>query len=627
MKEELIFEETLHDEFREDLELVEVPLTLKPLLYAAAAVLLVGGLVMGRIIFLSLVRGGFYAARAEANLSEYKKTSAPRGIITDRSGKVLAENRPVFSAVFNIQEFLQRRELQEKTLEAIKEVLGLAPQEVWDLIGERDLEKSLEPILLSININQSQLIALQALSLPTLTVVDSFERVYQDGPIFSSLLGYIGLPSIEDLRGNPKLSGQELVGKTGLESLYDDEIRGKPGVSLKLRDAKGGVLGVEKKNDPQAGEPLNLTIDADFQSYFYKRMQEELFALGREAGAGIAVNPQNGEILAMLSLPAFDNNIFTSSGQDEEKRKILNDPWKPLFNRAISGLYAPGSTIKPLVAVAALKEGVIDAKRTIFSPGYLDIPNPYNPDEPTRYLDWRYQGDVDLTAAIAQSSNVYFYTVGGGAEGIRGLGINRLYEWWQKFRLGTPTGIDLPGEARGFLPSIEWKEKNTGKPWLLGDTYNVSIGQGDLLVTPIQLLSYISAIANGGKIYQPFLNKNSQPRVSADLSNFSWEIKEVQKGMIEAVTKPLGTAHLLADLAVSAAAKTGSAQIQNNKAENAFFVGYAPASADATAGKSADKPQIAILVLVEKSREGSLNAVPIAKDVLNWYYWNRIVKH
>jgi penicillin-binding protein 2 len=617
MKQDIIFEETLQEEFREDLELVEVPLSPKPFLYAAAIIFLVGGLIGGRIIFLGLVRGDFYSARAEANLSEYLKIPAPRGNITDRFGKVLAENQPVFSVVFNIQEFLRQREVQKKTLEAIKEILDISPQEIWKLIKERDLEKSLDPVLLSININQSQLVAFRALNLPTLTVVDGFKRIYPNGQIFSSLLGYIGLPSIEDLRRNPKLSGQELVGKAGLEFFYDEEVRGKEGISLKLRNAKGEVLRVEKKNDPQAGESLNLTIDADFQSYFYKRLREGLSALGREAGAGIAMNPQNGEILALLSFPTFDNNIFTSSSRDEEKRKILTDQFKPLFNRAISGLYAPGSTIKPLVAVAALKEGVIDANRAIFSPGYLDIPNPYNPAEPTRYLDWRYQGNVNLAAAIAQSSNVYFYTVGGGADGIRGLGLNRLYGWWQKFGLGTPTGIDLPGESSGFLPSIEWKEKTTGKPWLLGDTYNVSIGQGDLLVTPIQLLNYISAIANGGKIYKPFIKKNSQPTVLADLSDLTPEIKEAQKGMREAVTAPLGTANLLADLSFSVAAKTGSAQIQRNKAENAFFVGYAPA----------DNPRIAVLVLVEKSKEGSLNAVPIAKDILNWYYWNRIVKH
>jgi penicillin-binding protein 2 len=200
---------------------------------------------------------------------------------------------------------------------------------------------------------------------------------------------------------------------------------------------------------------------------------------------------------------------------------------------------------------------------------------------------------------------------------VGGLGINRLHSWWEKFLLGSPTGIDLPGEADGFLPTPAWKEKKTGAPWLLGDTYNVSIGQGDLLVTPIQLLNYISAIANGGKIYKPMVNlEREHPKLLADLSELLPEILEVRKGMEEAVASPLGTAHLLSDLGFKVAAKTGTSEVRSKQDENAFFVGYAPAG----------NPQIAILVLVEHSLEGSLNTVPIAKDVLNWYYWQRVHK-
>jgi len=348
---------------------------------------------------------------------------------------------------------------------------------------------------------------------------------------------------------------------------------------------------------------------------------------------GIALDPRNGEVLALVNLPGFDGNILAGSGRNEEKKAILNSPHKPLFNRAVSGAYTPGSTIKPLVAVAALKEGVIGSARKIFSPGYIDIPNPYNPEAFTRYNDWRYQGNVDVSSAIAQSSNVYFYVVGGGApQGVdpqilagggyvSGLGINRLHSWWQKFLLGARTGIDLPREAEGFLPTPDWKEKRTGQPWLLGDTYNVSIGQGDLLTTPIQLLSYIAAIANGGTIYEPALNaERSGPNPRANLSEFLPEIKEVQKGMERAVESPLGTAHLLSDLGFRVAAKTGTAEVRSKTGENAFFVGYLPS---AEAGAPEESP-LAILILVENSIEGSLNTVPIAKDVLNWYYWNRV---
>lgn len=329
------------------------------------------------------------------------------------------------------------------------------------------------------------------------------------------------------------------------------------------------------------------------------------------------MNPQNGEILALINFPVFDNNLLSSGGNNSEKQTILSSRDQPLFSRAVSGLYSPGSTIKPLVGVAGLKEGVITPTKEIFSPGYIDIPNPYNPDQPTRYLDWRYQGYVNMASAIAQSSDVYFYEVGGGGPDSVGLGITRLRQWWQKFNFGNLTGIDLPGEAKGFLPSPEWKEKKTSSPWLLGDTYNVSIGQGDLLLTPIQLLNYISVIANGGKIYQPMINKNAEHRILGDLSYLAPEFQEVRKGMRLVATSKLSSANSLGSLPFAVEGKTGTAQINNNQQENAFFVGYTSDTPDGG-------PQIAVLVLVENSREGSLNAIPIAKDVLNWYYWNRI---
>ena len=305
---------------------------------------------------------------------------------------------------------------------------------------------------------------------------------------------------------------------------------------------------------------------------------------------------------------------MSGSGKNSEKRTILTSPIKPLFNRAVSGLYSPGSTIKPLVGIAVLNEGIIDTKREIFSPGYLDIPNPYDPEKPTRYKDWRYQGYVDLSAAIAQSSDVYFYKVGGGAADIKGLGITRLRAWWEKFNLGNITGIDLPGEAKGFLPSIGWKQEKQKRPWLLGDTYNVSIGQGYLLVTPIGLLSSINSIAAGGILNAPVVAEKTNRRVLADLSYLQPEMREVEKGMRETITSPLGTVRPLLDLPFEVAAKTGSAQVYNNTRINSFFVGYAPM----------ENPQIAVLVLVENAKDGISNSIPIAKDVLKWYWEHRI---
>jgi len=405
------------------------------------------------------------------------------------------------------------------------------------------------------------------------------------------------LATKNDLVANSNLVSDDLVGKSGLEAYYDNQLRGKNGIITSFRNAHGQILDQNLTKQPEIGSPLKTFIDADFQNYFFNRLEEGLKALGRDTGVGIAINPQNGEVLALVSAPSFDASRIAD---------FLNQPKQPLFNRAISGLYAPGSTIKPLVASAALNEKVIDTKKEIFSAGYITVPNPYHPGQPSTFLDWKPNGWVNLYSALAKSSNIYFYALGGGLDDIKGLGVSRLRDYWQRFGLGSETSIDLVGEKEGFLPV-------PSSDWRLGDTYNVSIGQGDLLVTPLQLINYITAIANGGKIYQPRI-ANAEPKVLKDLSYLKDIFPEVEKGMVAATQASYGTANLLKDLPYITAAKTGTAQTNFNTKVNALFVGYGPVP----------NPEIAILVLVENAREGSLNVVPIAKDVFRWYYENRI---
>lgn len=627
--ENISFEDSLGEEWSRDLDVVEVPLGNGPFVYLGIFAALTGLIFFGRILYLSVLRGEYYAARAEANVLELSRLSAPRGIIYARDGSVLAENKATFWAILNQKEFLSRKDLEEETLSTIERVLFAPRSEVWRLIAESVEGDLVRPVVLSSDLSQGQLVELQGANLPTIEIRQNFNRVYGSGRIFSSVIGYIGRVGPDDLKGNSGLSGEDFMGRGGVESYYDNSLRGTIGLVERKRDARGVVLEEKQKSEPASGEALRLTVDPGLQEYFFYRLESGLAALGRRVGVGLAFDPRNGEVLALVNLPGFDSNLFVSQGRNDEKLAALNSKDKPLFNRAVGGAYSPGSTIKPLVAVAALKEGVVNLTRKIFSAGYIDIPNPYKPDEFTRYEDWRYQGSVSLRAAIAQSSNVYFYAVGGGlpkdvappevlsgGDYIGGLGISRLHDWWQKFLLGKRTGIDLPGEVEGLLPTPQWKEEQTGTPWLLGDTYNVSIGQGDLLVTPLQLLGYISAIANGGRIWGPHVNMELEPKPLADLSGFASEIKEVKAGMREAVTSPMGTAYLLHDLGFSIGAKTGTVQVRGGAQENAIFVGFAPF----------EKPEIAILILVENAVEGSLNTVPIAKDVLNWYYWNRIRK-
>jgi penicillin-binding protein 2 len=623
---DLAFEDSLSDDWSRDMQTVELRLDSRPTRFMAVILLALVSVIGLRVFYINVVKGSFYTSRAEANVNRTEHILAPRGLVVDRYGKVLAQNRSVFRAVLNVDEYSKKTDLQEKTLRSIESILGIPRAEVQGLLDEAAAEESSSAIVLEKDISQAQIVALKALALPTIAVKDAFMRDYPYANTFSSVLGYVSLPTAKDLENNPKLSSEDLVGKAGLEAYYDAPLQGTPGQYVRVKNAKGQIVEEGEKSAPQIGKPLTLTIDMEFQQYFFNRLAKQFESLGRSTGGAIAINPQNGEVLALMSFPNYDSNVLSSPGRSEEKRAILNSTQQPLFNRMVGGNYSPASTIKLIDSVAILKEKIIDPNRTIFSPGYLDIPNVNNPSKPTRYLDWRYQGNVNVYSAIAQSSDVYFYETIGGFGDIKGLGITRLKEWWLKFGLGKPTHIDLPSEGKGFLPDPEWKMQKQKSPWLLGDTFNVSIGQGDFQVTPIQLIDAIASIANGGKLYQPVLNKEAEhPKLLADLTYLAPEMKEVQKGMFMTVTSPLGTAHLLNDLPFPVAAKTGTAQIHNNTAENSFFTGYIPPTNkindDGNSGA-----EILILILVENAKQGSLNTVPVGKDVLNWYYEHRIKK-
>lgn len=605
-KNELNFEDLVFNEDQREPDHLELPLSRQTFLLVAAGVALVGVIVFGRLIFLNVFQGEFLRNRALANINKEIELPAPRGIIFDRYGNPLIENKSSFSVFVNAAALLKSPEDLKKTQKVLTEVLNLDQEKLSADIHSARLDKR-NWVPVARNISLVGAINLKSLNSPIIQVSDDYVRSYPDGQIFSHVLGYVGVSEKDNA----------IVGKSGIESEYDQFLSGKDGLLIVYRDAAGKKLDQKITEAPVSGLSINLTIDAELQRYFYNRMKTSLANLGSKAGVGIALNPQTGEILSLISLPSFDNNKVAQS---------LNDPTRPLFNRAISGLYTPGSTIKPLVALAALREKIVKPEDQVLSRGYIEVPNPYDPTKPSRFLDWKAHGWVDLQSALARSSNIYFYTLGGGLprteldlvrgfSGLDGLGIAKLKEYWQKFLLGSKTGIDLPAESSGFLPDPEEKEIRTGQIWRIGDTYNVSIGQGDLLLTPLQLINFISSIANGGKIYRPMLVNQGEPEVLLDYSDWQGEIKEVQDGMKDAVRRPYGTANLLSSLPLSSAGKTGSSQVSNNTKTNAFFVGYAPA----------ENPQIAVLVLVENSREGSLNAVPIAKDVFQWYYENRII--
>ncbi len=623
------FEDSLNDDWSRDLDMVEVPVGGRPfvvLAFIGAAVVLT---IFGRIAWLNLSGWEYYSARAADNAEAAQSTPAPRGIIYDAQGDPLTVNKAVFDAVLEPHAFLADPAVQSSTLAAVNTILGIPSSTVWSMLQGSAAQDFVTPVMLQQNLTPAELVDLQALALPTIHIQSDFQRFYPGGAAFASVVGYVGSVTRQDLQNDPNLSPTDLVGKAGIEEEYDTVLQGIPGVDIKFTDAFGKVLGEKQQSAPAIGQSVHLTIDGALQTEMYDAIVNELAILGRQVGLGLAIDPRNGKVLALVNVPGYDDNAFSNpASSSAEIQGYLTSPLRPLFNRAVAGQYQPGSTIKPLDAVAVLKDGVIGPDQQLYSPGYLMVPNPYDPAAPTRYADWESHGYINLAAALAQSSDVYFYIVVGGSPayttpplnnsvdyGITGLGPDALDTWWQRFGLGTPTGIDLPGEAAGFLPTPAWWNGISSQKWSLGDTYNVAIGQGSLAVTPVQLLSYIGAIANGGTIWRPYLNASSTPHVNEDLTSLLPEIKDVQAGMLEAVTSPRGTAYTIGTLPAQACAKTGSAQVKNNAEENALFVGYFPCT----------NPQVALLILIENSKQGSLNAVPIAGKVLNWYYYNRMV--
>lgn len=608
-------EEVLADHLLQE-DVREVPIRRKFFIVFLWVVLILVGVVLIRFLYVSAVRYSFYSARAVRNISDIIINPAPRGVIRDRFGSEFVKNDSSFNA-YLLPKFLPKESSERSNiLIHLSEVLKLDFQELWKKIVIRDWQLT-DRILLVSDLSQDELVALTSERIPGVKVESGFKRTQEEPFVFSHLVGYTGLVDSSDLDNNSSLVIDDEIGRAGLESFYDSDLRGLNGEDITFKNALGKIQGANIVNNPKPGNSLDTFIDKGLQTFFYKRLEQALKDLGRDIGIGIAMNPQNGEILALVGIPGFDSSNVANS---------LNSKYQALFNRSVGGKYNPGSTIKPLVATAALSEGIISPDKQIFSSGSLEIPNPYNPDMPSRFLDWKAHGWVDTVSALARSSNVYFYEVGGGFQDQKGLGISRLKKWWQKFLLDKKTNIDISGETAGFLPDPDWKEKTTNQPWRLGDTYNVTIGQGDFSITPMALLNYISAIANGGVIYQPRVVKdivNSQgetvketkPVALADLrKDIGGALPYIWEGMRDAVLKPYGTAHLLGNLPVAVSGKTGSAQVENNTKTNAFFVGYAPSN----------NPEIAILVLIENSREGSSNTVPIARDVFLWYYQNRL---
>ncbi len=561
-----------------------------------------------------------YLNLSERNSIRAYPIAAPRGLIYDRNLKAMVGNLSSPDIFLSPQDLPKEKNDRDTMIEQICDLLFLNPKDVNQELADFNFEKE-QRILLVSDVSPERILALESRKdeFPALSVNDGIIRQYSYGESLANILGYTGKLTKDDLINYPDYSMSDRMGKGGLEAVYEDILRGKPGDKRVEVDAKGQQIKELGVSEPVAGQNILTTIDLDLQQKIYQEVQKTLKNTKATKGAVVAMDPSNGQIRALLSFPGFDDNIFEQSNSQETIDKLWSDADKPFIDRAIEGKYASGSIIKPLMASAALEEGIVTPSTTIFDPGSITIVNQYNPAIVYNYVDWKAHGTVNLYSALAQSCDVYFYTIGGGWNGIEGLGVDRIKKYFELFGLGQKTGIDLPGEKSGLVPDPAWKQEAKGEQWYLGDTYHLSIGQGDLLVTPLQMASAISSIFNGGKLYRPSLvdkiidsDKNSikifEPVVNAEIPIKQEYLDAVKKGMRESVIS--GTSRILSDLPVKAAGKTGTAQVAGQKNSNAWFVGVAPY----------DNPELVLVILVEDAGEGSIVSAPIANEVFKWYF-------
>ncbi|PIR57897.1 MAG: hypothetical protein COU71_01535, partial [Parcubacteria group bacterium CG10_big_fil_rev_8_21_14_0_10_38_31] len=401
----------------------------------------------------------------------------------------------------------------------------------------------------------------------------------------SNMLGYIGYPSKRDTEDIEMLYSKEMIGKAGIEKVYNNILSGDAGIKLIETDAHNNIKSESVQKLPVDGGNIYLSVDADFQSELYRYIESLSLEKDFTGGAGIFMDLSSGEVLSIANFPEYDSQVLSSGEPREKINSYLTDQRNPFVDRAVSGIYTPGSIMKLVLAIATLNEKIIDPNKEILSTGSISIPNPFFPDKISVFPDWKAHGLVDMRRALAVSSNVYFYEVGGGFEEIKGLGIDKIGEYSKMFGLGEKTGIDLDNEGVGLIPSPEEKKANSPEGdniWRIGDTYNASIGQGDFQVTVAQMVKMVSAIATDGVLLTPHLIKKCEGRCGdIDMDKFTGieklkippeYFKIVKEGMRMAVTD--GSAKGLNFSNIKIAAKTGTAEI-GSKYVNSWVIGFA----------------------------------------------------
>ncbi|MEL7939296.1 MULTISPECIES: penicillin-binding protein 2 [Pseudomonas] len=580
----------------------------------AVAIFLLALVLVARMYHLQVTQYEYHSTLSENNRVHVQPIPPNRGLIYDRNGVLIADNRPSFSLTVT----RERTENLQQELQALVEILGLTEED--KAIFEKRMKQGrrpFEPVPIMFELSEEQIarIAVNQYRLPGIDVTAQFVRHYPLGEHFAHSVGYVGRINEAELKvlDPVNYSGTHHIGKTGVEKFYEAELHGTVGYEEVETNARGRVLRVLKRTDPVPGKDIVLSIDSKLQA-----KAEE--ALGGRRGAIVAIQPATGEVLAMVSQPSYDPNLFVTGISFKDYSALRDSIDRPLYNRVLRGLYPPGSTVKPAVALAGLDSGVVTPGSRVFDPGYYQLPN-YD----HKYRNWNRSGEgwVNLETAIMRSNDTYFYDLA------HKLGIDRLHDYMSRFGFGQRVSLDMYGESPGLMPSREWKRATRRQVWFPGETLILGIGQGYMQSTPLQLAQMTALIANHGKWIRPHLARtvdgqppvDPEPMPDIDLREpGNWEL--IDSDMQQVVHNARGTAHKVGAASVyRIAGKSGTAQVvaikQNERydrsklnernRDHALFIGFAPA----------DNPQIAVSVMVENGESGSGVAAPVLKQVMD----------
>ena len=550
------------------------------LVFGLVVVLAVGTLT-ARLFYLQITNGTEFAAISNQQRTVNEPIPAPRGFMYDRNGRLLVKNVPTFAVKVRPADLPD--EVRDEVVDRLAALLSMDPSDINATIdGNPGSAFDLVRVAQDVDRETAQLISEAGYELPGVEVAVEARRQYTDGPLMSQLLGYTGpvsaeqLPDLRDLGYQP----DDLLGKVGLESQYETELRGTYGLESVARDKTGRRTQVlQTMREPVPGASLTLTIDTKAQRNAQKALRWAMDRIGMKRGVVIAMNPQTGEILAMVSMPTYDNNKFARGISVKDYEKLLDNKDKPLINHAIQAHYAPGSTYKLVTGTGGLADREITAGTRLMTKSFLTLGD-------TKFYEWnrRGWGACDIYCGFGHSSDTYFYQVAGM------LGIDRLAYWARQYGFGAPTGVDLPGEVAGIVPDNAWKQNALGAPVFAGETYQAGIGQGYDAVTPLQLINAYAALANGGKLYQPQIVREVigpdgeivrpfEPKVIHKLKAKPSVLRTMRLAARETVT--LRHTYNLVDLPIKIAGKSGTAEFGTPDSKgrlpySSFFVGFTP---------------------------------------------------